>query len=126
MMQTLHVTLPVPPYELSKNGRVDRWKYNRIYQQHKQVGISKIREAMPDGDECWNCPVYVHVIWYKPSRRKLDFTNAVHRLDSYLDSSQAAGLIVDDAQIRGIQIEFFVDKANPRVEMAFQCDRSQP
>lgn len=35
-------------------------------------------------------------------------------------AAHAAGLIVDDCQIRGISIEFAVDKQNPRVEIEFR------
>lgn len=46
--------------------------------------------------------------------------NAVARLAAAMDAAHAAGLIVDDCQIRGISIEFFVDRENPRVEIVFE------
>lgn len=125
-LDSVTVTLPVPPYALSKNGRVNWREKNRLYQQHRFEATYRIHQATNYAQPCWSCPVQVTVRWFKPTARKLDYSNAVNRLDAYLDSAQAAGLYVDDAQIRGIAIEFLVDRANPRCEVTFTCDRSVP
>lgn len=123
MTNTIHVTLPVPPYALSKNGRVHPIERNRLFQQHKLVAVNRLREAMDWQGYGWNCPIQVTVRWYKPTKRAIDQDNATARCSAYFDAAQAAGLIANDAQIRDISIEFDVDKQNPRVEVTFECDR---
>lgn len=120
MVDAVRVCLPVPPIELSKNGRVHRIVWNRLFQQYKQVATNRLRELMDWQGYGWNCPVQVTVRWYAKTRRFPDQDNGIARLAPYCDAAQAAGLIVDDCQIRGISIEFFVDRENPRVEIVFE------
>lgn len=61
--------LPVPPYALSKNGRVHPIERNRLYQQHKIVAVNRLNTAMDWQGYGWNCPVQVTVRWYAKTRR---------------------------------------------------------
>lgn len=113
------VSLPVPPMALSKNTRVHWAKRHTVFQAHKLMAMSRIREACDYYPPVWGGPVTVSVRWYAKRRQWPDTDNAIGRLAAFVDGAQDADLFVNDRQIIGYHVEFDVDKQNPRVEMTF-------
>ena len=119
-VNSITIILPVPPTDLSKNGRVNRWKRHRLFQQHKESARLVIYGALRGERPEWSNGINVRVDWYIASGRPPDIDNATERIAAYMDGAQAAGLIADDRHIAGYQFRFGVDHESPHVTLTFE------
>ena len=101
----LQLYLPLPPMELSKNGRANPFERNRLYQSHKMVARSAINRVLTSAHEPWTGPVTVHLVWrYK--RNAPDRDNAIERVACYVDAAEECGLMLNDKQVSGYQVDY--------------------
>lgn len=63
-------------------------------------------------------PVHVHCVWYERNKMR-DPDNFCAGIKFVLDGLQKAGVIDDDSwgHVKGFSHEWYVDKANPRIEV---------
>lgn len=125
-LRTITIILPVPPVELSKNGRANRWKRHRLFQQHKDSARLVLYGALRGERPEWAGGVTVRVDWYVASGRPPDIDNATERIAAYMDGAQAAGLLIDDRQIVDYQFRFSSDRENPHVALTFERRQHDP
>lgn len=120
----LSVELPLPPLELSKNGRADRWKRGKLYREHRTWACRAVQGAYPTTADAkaWDGPIAVEVRWFKPGGPDPDRDNAIGRLAAYFDGCQDARLFLNDRQIADVQLVFSFDRDRPRVELTFRHD----
>lgn len=114
------VTLPIPPLDLSKNGRLTWRAKAACYKQHREHGFYKLYNALRGERPEWSEDVEIAVLWFKKSGPAPDVDNATERLAAYVDGAVDAGLIVNDRQVRRYRIMFRQDAENPRVELTFE------
>lgn len=119
-LNSITVILPIPPVELSKNGRANRWKRHRLFQQHKESARLVLYGALRGERPEWADGVTVRVDWVVASGRPPDVDNATERIAAYMDGAQAAGLIADDRHIVGYQFRFDLDHESPHVALTFE------
>ena len=104
------IFLPLPPVELSKNGRAHHMERHEIFQQHKLVARSAINRVLPSGFTAWRGPVNVSIVWHQANRGHWpDRDNVIQRCAAYQDSTEDAGLIVNDKQIRSYAVDYVKD-----------------
>lgn len=115
----LTISVPVPPVELSKNGRANPWDRNRIYQEHKMLARNEVNRQLVSGTPSYTGPVQVIAIWYAHRRPFPDRDNAIERLAAAQDAAQDTGLIANDRQIESYRVIYSLDRDNPRVELTF-------
>lgn len=114
------ITLPVPDYSLSKNGRLNPWERNTLYQGHKRIATAEINRQLNSGHDTYHGPVILEVRWYAAKPPYPDSDNATERLAAYRDAAESTGLIGNDVQIEETHITFRVDAERPRVELVFE------
>lgn len=122
IVDTLSVTLPVPPMGLSKNSRVHWTTRHRLFQEHKLIAKNKIDEQMDFTEWRWAGRVWVEIVWYSRGRAP-DADNCIARVAAAIDGAQAAGLYRDDVQIAGYSVERL--SGPPRVVLTFHHERSE-
>jgi Holliday junction resolvase RusA-like endonuclease len=115
----LTISVPVPPVELSKNGRAHHMERHEIFQEHKMAARAEINRQLTARDMTHSGPVQVIATWYASRRPFPDRDNAISRLSPYADAAEDTGLIVNDAQIESYRVVYSLDAANPRVELTF-------
>lgn len=113
------ITMPIPPYDLSKNGRMDRRRWNQLYQEHRFLAVYQIKRATYYRAPHWSGPVCMIVRWYGKRAPFPDRDNAIARLAPIADAAEASGLIVNDSQIVDHQIDYAVDPHDPRLVVTF-------
>lgn len=103
------ITLPLPPRELSKNGRAPWPVRHRLYQEWRQTAAALWREATGYAEPRWEGPVVVVVEW-RFRGPEPDVSNVTARIDPIIDAAQDAGLIANDRQVEG----FLVNRVRSR------------
>lgn len=103
------ITLPLPPRELSKNGRAPWPVRHRLYQAWRQTAAALWREATGYTEPRWDGPVVVVVEW-RFRGPEPDVSNVTARLDPIIDAAQDAGLIRNDRQVEA----FLVNRVRSR------------
>jgi Holliday junction resolvase RusA-like endonuclease len=116
---TFTIKVPIPPYELSKNGRLNPWQRNAVYQQYKMVARNEINRKRTAHDRTHYGAVRVHVTWYAHRRPFPDSDNAIGRCAAYIDAAEETGLIANDDQVQDVSVEFYIDRDNPHAEVRF-------
>lgn len=119
-LNSITIILPVPPVDLSKNGRAGWRKRHRLFRQHKETARLVLYGALRGERPEWPDGVNVRVDWYAASGRPPDVDNATERLAAYIDGAEAVGLVVNDRQITGYQFRFDVDRESPHVALTFE------
>ena len=122
----LSIWVPLPPVELSKNGRANVYVRNQIFQQHKMLSRSAINRVLPSGFIAWTGPVDVHIVWHQSSQRYWpDRDNLITRCAAYMDGAEGkdngAGLFVNDKQVRSFKVDYEKD-TNEGVSITFTHD----
>lgn len=67
--EAVTVCLPVPPYALSKNGRVHPIERNRLYQQHKFEAVYRLNTAMNWQGYGWKVHSYAEMVYLEHLNR---------------------------------------------------------
>ena len=103
----LSIWLPLPPVELSKNGRAHWAERHEIFQSHKMVARSAINRVLPSGFTAWRGAVDVHIVWHQANRGHWpDRDNTIQRCSAFMDAAEDAGLIANDRQIRSFRVDY--------------------
>lgn len=118
-LRAVTVTLPIPPLELSKNGRVDWRKRARLYRQHREWARLAVYNELRGERPEWTDDIEIIVLWFVRSGPNPDVDNATERLAAYVDGMVDAGLIVNDRQVKRYAVAFRHDATDPRVELRF-------
>lgn len=118
LTDTVTITMPLPPMELSKNTRVGWRTRSRTYRQWRGDAKHEILHALGRSRPTWEGPVFVIIRWYYQGPRP-DTGNIIARCDPILDGAQDAGLLVDDGQVAGYAVERVEDR-KPRLVLTFR------
>lgn len=102
MSESLTITLPWPPAELSPNARIHWAKLAKIKKAYKTACIyqAKAQGLKPAKAE----RLHLHLVFHKPSRRAMDLDNTLARMKAGLDGLSEV-LAVDDSKW-ALSIEF--------------------
>jgi Holliday junction resolvase RusA-like endonuclease len=115
----LSIWVPLPPMELSKNGRAHWAERNRIYQEHRMIARAAINRVLPSGFDSWRGPVDVHINWCQHNQGHWpDRDNTIQRCAAFMDATEDAGLIANDRQIRSFRVDFH-KQSNEGVSLTF-------
>ena len=120
----VQVWLPLPPVELSKNGRSHWAERHEIFQQHKMIAKSAINRVLPSGFTAWRGPVNVSIVWQQHHTGHWpDRDNVIQRIAAYQDATEDAGLIANDKQIRSYAVDYVKD-THEGVHVTFRLEAS--
>ena len=118
----LTIWLPLPPMELSKNGRAHWAERNQIFQEYKMVATAAINRVLPSGFASWRGAVDVHIIWRQHHQGHWpDRDNLITRCAAFMDAAESTGLIVNDRQIRSYRVDY-EKSTNEGVSITFTHD----
>ncbi len=124
--RTITITLPLPERCLHPNGRAHWTKKAAAARKAKLWASHAVIAAMlNDGHvkTSWGPPMKqatVKATFFKRTKHAADSSDwdgALSSLKPSLDGLEAAGVIENDRGFKGFQVEFAVDKADPRVEI---------
>lgn len=107
------LTLPIPPIELSPNGKCHWGKKAKLAKKAKAAAILTTLQKLNGGPR--PCPVAYTLHYYWPLRRR-DDDNAIASAKWYLDGICHA-LGIDDAHIRFRHLLHSADRHKPRLEI---------
>lgn len=114
-MRPITVTLPIPPKELSPNGRF-HWAA-----KSKKTKAYRLAAHIAAWNQCSECPEHdratSQIRWFTKTKRRLDADNALACMKSALDGITDSGFLSNDRGLTHLPIIFAVDKENPRVEI---------
>jgi crossover junction endodeoxyribonuclease RusA len=114
------ITLPIPPKELSPNGRFHHMVKARAVKRYRQAAhIVTVGELAGDRPK-WK-EATAQVRWYTKTKRRPDADNALSSMKPVWDSMQDAGLLDNDRGLTHKPIVFAVDKQNPRVVITVEA-----
>lgn len=116
----ISITLPIPPLELSKNGRADFRERAKLYRQHRGWARLAVYNELRGERPEWPDPIEIVVLWFVRSGPAPDVDNATERLAAYVDGMVDAGLIANDRQVKRYRVMFRHDANEPRVELRFE------
>ena len=120
MSQSITVTLPIPPRELSPNhtvgsrgGRLGKAAKTRHYRENARW--STLPACLGKG-LFWSAAT-VRIRWHTKTKRRPDADNALASLKAAFDGFTDAGIWTTDRNVRYEPIDFAIDRTNPRVEI---------
>ena len=118
-MNTLTITLPLPPKHLSPNAR-PHWrakaKATKAYRITAGLTAAGILTGQHDPRPMWKSATVQVRAFYRDARRR-DKDNILASLKAAFDGLKDAGLIEDDSGLTHLPMVLAVDKARPRVEL---------
>ena len=128
----LSIWVPLPPVELSKNGRVQtlgKGGKHDLFQEYKRQAISGINRVLTSAHQPWEGPVDVTIRWHQWNRGHWpDYGAVIERCACYIDAAEieterstGAGLFVNDRQVRTQTVEYVKDQ-NEGVSITFTHD----
>jgi crossover junction endodeoxyribonuclease RusA len=119
-MNTLTLTIPLPPPELRNNARVHWSKKARAVKTYRTETCLRAIRAISSNEMsdklAWK-KATVQVTAYFPTARHLDPTNLIDALKSAFDGLQDAGVIEDDKDLWPLRPVIVTRDKNPRVEL---------
>jgi len=115
-MNTLTVTIPLPPMALRNNARVHWAKKSSAVKTYRFQTHMLVLKAC--GGKCprWK-KATVQVTAYFPTARHLDPTNLIDALKSAFDGLQDAGVIENDKDLWPLRPVIVTRDKEPRVEL---------
>lgn len=119
-MQSVTITIPIPPKACSPNSRAGwRAKAAGVAQQRLDASMYATSQFRGMGP-LWP-RVRLTVRWFaKLEHYHLDYTNVIASLKGAEDGLQDAGVIQNDRGVEGSDLIRLVDKAKPRVEITVE------
>jgi len=123
-METITITLPVPPRELSPNGRTHWAVKARHVKEARTLAQVEAHNAMicagfPKQAKWERAKVTAKVI-KRDRRGRMDDDNFKASCKSYCDGVCDAGLILNDRGLEWGDVAYVIDKAaEPHVELTF-------
>lgn len=119
-MSEITITLPVPPEQLTGNGRYHRMGKARLTKECREQAKADAQWTLMA--KRLKSPMWVRAkvraVWYLGYRcRQLDQQNAIHGLKAYIDGLQDAGILKDDRGVVWEPVEWQRDRRRPRVEI---------
>jgi Holliday junction resolvase RusA-like endonuclease len=112
----IRLELPLPPRELSKNGRAHWATKATLYQQHKLIATWTLIANVGRDITPTDALVVMGVTWQGPKHHWPDADAVVERTACIRDALEAAGIIVNDKQIEQICVRFKVGERRCLVE----------
>lgn len=119
----LTITVPIPPVELSPNGR-SHWatKARKVKVARKQgehaamFALDELKARPPK----WAVATITPMVYIKDRRSRWDRDNIIGACKAYCDGIADAGIVKNDSGFRWADPVFNVDKANPRIELVIE------
>ena len=106
----VQIWTPLPPVELSKNGRAHWADKHAIFQDHKMIARAAVNRVLPSGFTPWRGPVDVSIVWRQHHTGHWpDRDNTITRLAAAMDGAEDAGLFANDRQIRSYRLDYVKD-----------------
>jgi Holliday junction resolvase RusA-like endonuclease len=115
-MNTLTLTIPLPPPALRNNARVHWSDKAKAVKSYRLLTRFRATTAMGLKKLGWK-KATVQVTAYFPTARHLDPTNLIDALKSAFDGLQDAGVIEDDKCLWPLRPVIVTKDKNPRVEL---------
>ena len=120
-MNSLTITLPIPPHELRNNARCHWAKKAKAvkayrYMAHMRAYMAMTVERGAGRGFLWQ-KANVQIIAYFPTARHLDPTNLLDALKSAFDGLQDAGVIENDKNLWPLRPVIYTKQKNPRIEL---------
>lgn len=99
-------------------NRTNKYKGNKIKRDNEKIVIFYAKQAKMKPIENYPCLVVIN--WYEPNRRR-DWDNVLSAKKFIFDGLQKIGILKGDGQkyIHQIEEHQFIDRENPRIEVAF-------
>ena len=97
-IESYTITQPLPPRELSKNGRPNPWDRADLYRATRESARLAWLQATAYQRPLWDGTCFVWVNWYYRGSAP-DTDNAIARCSAIFDALQDAGIIINDRQI---------------------------
>lgn len=98
-MAELEITLPWPPKELSPNARLHWAKVSKAKKSYREACYYIALMSLQRGMFSETDVIGVHLKFYKPTRRAMDWDNLIARMKAGLDGMSDA-LKINDKQFR--------------------------
>jgi hypothetical protein len=119
---TVTIVLPLPPTQLTGNGRANRWGKAKLTATYREAGhiaavdaINRrgLRKTLP-----WRKVTAVETYYFRRAWRR-DIRNFEAGTKAYYDGFRDAGLLADDdaAHLTHAPSRFAVDPRDPRLEI---------
>ena len=119
-MNSVTITLPIPPTCLSPNGRAHWAKRSAATKQQRSDAMYYALEKIVGPSPKWDRAV-VTIRWFaKDEARIPDIDNAIGSTKGARDGLQDAGIIRNDRGVETIHVWRVTDRARPRVELTIQ------
>jgi len=93
------ITLPWPPKELSPNARLHWAQVSRVKKAYRDACYYLTLSELDRTKQLNDGPVSVHLEFFKPNRRAMDWDNLIARMKAGLDGVSDA-LKINDRQFR--------------------------
>lgn len=111
------IILPLPPKELSPNGRPHFMAKARAVKKYRQMAHFKVLSERGFNLRPRHKSATCQINWYAKSKRRRDGDNALASSKAAIDGIADSGFIDNDSGLTHLPVIFHVDKANPRVEI---------
>ena len=122
MIESLNITLPPPPRELSPNhtigSRGARLGKAMKVKQYRQSACYHALSAMGRTTPPRWERATARAVFYCATKRRRDADNALGSLKAAFDGLRDAGVIADDSGLTHEPVVFAVDRERPRVEIS--------
>ena len=114
-MNTITISLSIPPPELSPNGRY-HWAAKSRQVKKYRAQAQLLCRAQTYEKPRWK-QATVSVVWYHPDRRRRDRDNLQASLKAAFDGIADAGIVDNDSGLIHLPAALEIDRQNPRVEI---------
>lgn len=115
-MNSLIITIPLPPKEVRNNWRGHYMTKARAVKRYRHISCLAAKSAMGGQVLGW-ARASVHITMYFPTARHLDPTNCIDSLKAAFDGLEDAGVIVNDNNLWPERPVILTKQTNPRVEL---------
>lgn len=124
MADAITITLPLPPKQLSPNGRSHwRSKAKAVKSYRTRAAEEAMVAAYENPEARRNMPwshATIAIAYYHRTSRFADSDNIVASLKAGIDGLVDGGLLTDDRDVTYLPVTRLVDGKNPRVEVTIQ------
>ena len=121
-MNSLTITIPLPPKEVRNNARVHWSRKAGAIKQYRFRTCFRAMEAMGETKLAWK-KAKVNITAYFPTARHMDPANIIDGLKSAFDGLEDAGVIVNDKNLWPERPVIVTKDKRPRVELVITEER---
>ena len=113
------ITLPLPPKELSPNGRPHWAAKARATKNYREYAWAETTATTDGTSHLWDRAKETARFYFKTNRRR-DRDNLLASLKAAFDGITDAQLLINDSGLMHMPVEIYKDVDNPRVEITIE------